>query len=130
MKLEEKNLMINIVTSYVRHIIQNKKSLIAKIFGVFSISIDQRETFYVLLLENLDPFPKKDVIFKYDRKFSKKNRFTLKKRLKVEQYRNVLMRDDGDLFELLSTSKMENSLMRKFPSIVDRDKELFSDLSK
>ena len=60
---------------------ENKWSLIAKIYGVFSISnlsADGSEPFYVILMENLDPFPKDMILFKYDRKFSKKNRFALK----------------------------------------------------
>lgn len=73
MKTEEKNLLINISSDYVHHLVTNEKSLIAKVFGVFSISIERREPFYVLLLENLDPFLEKDILFKYDRKFSKKN---------------------------------------------------------
>jgi len=79
MKAEEKALMIQFVSEYVHHLVLNEKSLIAKIYGIFSISIEKREPFYVLLLENLDPFNKNDVLFKYDRKFSKKNRFHLKK---------------------------------------------------
>ena len=79
--------MVDLVSSYVRHIIENRRSLIAKIFGLYSISIEGKGHFYVILLENLDPFNKEDILFKYDRKFSKKNRFALKQKLKVEMYR-------------------------------------------
>ena len=83
------------------HIVKNEKSLIAKIYGIFSVSIERREPMYYLLLENLDPFQKQDILFKYDWKFSKKNRFHLKKRLKVEQYRNLLMKEDPAVVEIL-----------------------------
>lgn len=58
MKAEEKALMIQIVADYVTHIVKNEKSLIAKIYGIFSVSIERREPMYYLLLENLDPFQK------------------------------------------------------------------------
>ena len=41
MKTEEKNLLVNISSDYVHHLISNEKSLIAKVFGVFSISIEK-----------------------------------------------------------------------------------------
>lgn len=66
MKTEEKALMISLGSDYVHHIVHNEKSLIAKIYGVFSVSIEKREPVYYILLENLDPFPKENVIFKYD----------------------------------------------------------------
>ena len=40
MKAEEKALMIQIVSDYVTHLVSNEKSLIAKIYGIFSVSIE------------------------------------------------------------------------------------------
>lgn len=83
----ERHVMIDLVGSYVRHITKCKRSLIAKIYGVFSISINDWDPFYVVLLENLDPFPTDHIYFKYDRKFSKKNRFYLKTKTSVAKYK-------------------------------------------
>ena len=90
-KTEEKHLLIDIIWEYVRHITQNRKSMIAKIYGIFSLSIEDWEPFYFILMENLDPFEKSKILFKYDRKFSTKNRFALKKQLDVEHYRNIML---------------------------------------
>jgi len=42
MKAEEKNVMLSLVSDYVHHLVINEKSLIAKILGIFSISIENR----------------------------------------------------------------------------------------
>lgn len=100
MTKEEKEVFVDMSVDYAGHLVDNKRTLIAKIFGIYSVRIDKKQKFYLMIIENLDPFEDDYVLFKYDRKFSKKNRFALKSQMEVDKYKSVLMRDIPEIKEL------------------------------
>jgi hypothetical protein len=66
---------------------KNPKSLMAKIVGIYSIRIGNKDKVYQVLMESLDPIDEKFIKFKYDLKFSSVNRreFKRKEEVKVVQ---------------------------------------------
>jgi hypothetical protein len=59
----------------------------AKIVGIYSIRIGNKDKVYQILMESLDPIDEKFIKFKYDLKFSSVNRreFKRKEEVKVVQ---------------------------------------------
>jgi len=52
MTKQEIDLLIEILPSYTAHLESNPKSLIAKIFGVFTVTVESMQPVYVMLMEN------------------------------------------------------------------------------
>jgi competence protein ComGF len=74
----EKDLMIEILSKYRENLDKNPKSILARIYGVFSFKIKEKKKVFHVLMENLDPFDDDFCLFKYDLKFSSINRMELK----------------------------------------------------
>lgn len=51
-KEEEKEKMIEILPEYFEHLKYNNQSLLAKIYGIFSIEIESISKIYFLMMEN------------------------------------------------------------------------------
>lgn len=52
MKDDELKLMLKLIPDYVKHLKNNKKSLLGKIFGIFTIKADNISEVHVMLMEN------------------------------------------------------------------------------
>ncbi len=71
----EKQYLLNIAEEYSEYLSDNESTLLARIYGLFSVRLRRgEEKMYFMIMQNLDSFPKGSVIFKYDLKFSEFNR--------------------------------------------------------
>lgn len=84
-KKEEKDFLMQILPKYHQHVKKNPKSLLAKIVGVYSIKIDNKDKVYQVLMESIDPLDEKFIKFKYDLKFSTVNRREFKSKQDVKE---------------------------------------------
>jgi len=50
----EKHVLISFIGKYLEHLKKNPKSLIAKIFGLFSLKLDKIKKAYFIIMQNLD----------------------------------------------------------------------------
>ena len=71
---EERDFFLSLVKNYHSHLHDNPRSLLAKIYGCFSIRVNNKNKVYHILMENLDPLDDQFILFKYDMKFSTLNR--------------------------------------------------------
>jgi hypothetical protein len=71
---DEKEQIVNISKKYMQHLEGNPDCIFAKIFGVFCLRIENVSKYYFIIMQNLEPFPSKSVVFRYDLKFSEVNR--------------------------------------------------------
>lgn len=90
-KKEEKDFLMSILPKYHHHLRRHPDSLLAKIVGVYSIQIDQKDKVYHVLMESLDPIDEHFIKFKYDLKFSTVNRREYKNRQEVNMVREELL---------------------------------------
>jgi hypothetical protein len=79
-KKEEKDFFMQILPKYHMHLKKNSKTLLAKIVGVYSIKIGNKDKVYQILMESLDPIDESFIKFKYDLKFSSVNRREFKRK--------------------------------------------------
>lgn len=79
-KKEEKDFFMQILPKYHLHLKKNSKTLLAKIVGVYSIKIGNKDKVYQILMESLDPLDESFIRFKYDLKFSSVNRREFKRK--------------------------------------------------
>ncbi len=70
----EKVYLLNLASEYAKYLCDNADTILAKIYGLFSLKINQSKKFYFIIMQNLDIYPESSVIFKYDLKFSEFNR--------------------------------------------------------
>jgi hypothetical protein len=63
-----------IAKEYSVHVKSNKNTLLAKIFGLFSLKMFSINKLYFIIMENLEYDIGGDIAFKYDLKFSERNR--------------------------------------------------------
>eukprot|EP00347_Sterkiella_histriomuscorum_P004969 403358396 len=114
----EKNYLINISNDYKNHLQENQKSLMAKIYGLFSLKIENQSKVYFIIMQNLDIYPEHSVIFKYDLKFSEYNRQHLDEQI-ADKYRHYLMKSDdayNDLFK-------QNTIIESQPQIQEEEQK-------
>jgi 1-phosphatidylinositol-4-phosphate 5-kinase len=72
--------MIRVLPSYYEHLSNNPKSLIAKIYGVFTVKMDSFEPIHVMIMQNSLPAVKDfEMNYVFDMKGSQVNREVLKK---------------------------------------------------
>ena len=118
-KKEEKDFFLTILSKYHRHLKRHPDSLMAKILGVFSIQIDQKDKVYHVLMESLDPIDELFIKFKYDLKFSTVNRREYKSRHEVNIVRQELFDGNPLLDELFPRV---NDLAAQLKRLPDADK--------
>lgn len=107
---EEKDFLMCILPKYHQHLQKHPNSLLAKIVGVYSITIGQKEKVYHVLMESLDPLDETFIRFKYDLKFSTVNRREYKSRHEVNLVRDELIESNPYLNELFPRKKDLSSL--------------------
>lgn len=83
-KKEEKDFFMSILPKYHMHLKKNPKSILAKIVGIYSIRIGNKDKVYQILMESLDPIEETLIKFKYDLKFSTVNRREFKRKQEVK----------------------------------------------
>jgi Phosphatidylinositol-4-phosphate 5-Kinase len=111
----EKDYLINIADEYSEFIVQNHNTLLAKIYGLFSLKFHNRQAkMYFIIMQNLDIFQSGSVIFKYDLKFSQFNR----KHMNTNDYEQVkayLINQSDDYQEILYEVEKEpdNDLLQE-----------------
>lgn len=77
--------MIRSLPNYYRHLVQNEKTFIAKIYGIHTIRIDQFEPIHVMIMQNsLPSIPNSSMSYLFDMKGSSINREVLKKKTNAE----------------------------------------------
>jgi hypothetical protein len=74
---EEKAYLISIAQDLATYVSDNKTTVLAKIYGFFSLKKDRQDKVYFIIMHNLGVFPENSVAFKYDLKFSEYNRKNL-----------------------------------------------------
>lgn len=99
-KKEEKDFFMQILPKYHMHLKKNSKTLLAKIIGVYSIKIGNKDKVYQILMESLDPIDESFIKFKYDLKFSSVNRREFKRKQEVKVVQNELLEQDPTISEL------------------------------
>jgi hypothetical protein len=117
-KKEEKDFFLTILSEYHNHLIKNPNSLLAKILGVFSIQIDQKDKVYHILMESLDPIDDLFIKFKYDLKFSTVNRREYKSRQEVNLVRDELLQGNPLLEELFPKKNDFSTGLKQLPENV------------
>lgn len=76
---KEINHMLRMLPLYVEHLDTNTKSMIAKIFGIFTVRMDQFEPIHVMIMQNTIPVVENTVLqYTFDLKGSQINREVLK----------------------------------------------------
>lgn len=77
MRKDEFETMLKILPGYIEHHRRNPNSLIAKIFGVFTVKKEGMEAVHLMLMENVMQFKDKNKVrFVYDLKGSTFGRIT------------------------------------------------------
>jgi hypothetical protein len=114
-KKEEKDFFLAILSKYHKHLRRHPDSLMAKILGVFSIQIDQKDKVYHILMESLDPIDELFIKFKYDLKFSTVNRREYKSRDEVNLVRKELLAGNPLLEELFPKDNDLRTQLGKLP---------------
>ena len=109
-KKEEKEFFISLLPKYHHHLKKHPNSLLAKIVGVYSIKIADKDKVYHVLMESLDPVDESFIRFKYDLKFSTVNRREYKSRQEVKMVRDELLEENPILEELFPKQKDLTSL--------------------
>lgn len=81
MKESELNLLLGMLPAYISHFKKNPKSIIAKIFGVYTFETGEnlgKEQYHLLVMKNINGYPSKNVNRAYDLKGSTVGRKTIK----------------------------------------------------
>lgn len=110
----EKDLMIEILSKYRENLDKNPKSILARIYGVFSFKIKEKKKVFHVLMENLDPFDDDFCLFKYDLKFSSINRMELKfdEVETIQQHLSILDAKNAELFHTQKSAVHEEGVSR------------------
>ena len=85
-------------------------SVLAKIFGIYSIKIAEKTKVYHILMESVDPINEYFIKFKYDLKFSSVNRREYRSRLEANIVREELLETNPYIHELFEVQKDLSSL--------------------
>jgi len=80
------------VKNYHAHLNDNPRSLLAKIYGCFSIKVNNKNKVYHILMENLDPLDDEFILFKYDMKFSTVNRKEINSNSTIRAIKNTFLK--------------------------------------
>lgn len=89
---EERDFFLFLVKNYHTHLKENPRSLLAKIYGCFSIRVNNKNKVYHILMENLDPLDDDFILFKYDMKFSTVNRKEINSNSTIRGIKNTFMK--------------------------------------
>ena len=84
LRKEEKDFFMSILPKYHLHLKKNPRSLLAKIVGIYSIRICNKDKVYQILMESVDPVDESFIKFKYDLKFSTVNRREFKRKQEIK----------------------------------------------
>jgi Phosphatidylinositol-4-phosphate 5-Kinase len=77
-------------------------SLMARIYGLFCLRIEHTSKYYFIIMQNLDFFPERDVIFRYDLKFSEVNRKHVDALADLQVINDLLVSKDETVKEVLN----------------------------
>jgi hypothetical protein len=100
---EERDFFLSLVKNYHAHLLANPRSLLAKIYGIFSIKVNNKNKVYHILMENLDPLDDEFILFKYDMKFSTVNRKEINSNSTIRAIKNTFMKQLPWAKELFDT---------------------------
>jgi len=89
---EERDFFLSLVKEYHSHLNNNPRSLLAKIYGCFSIRVNNKNKVYHILMENLDPLDDEHILFKYDMKFSTVNRKEINSNNTIRAIKNTFLK--------------------------------------
>lgn len=89
---EERDFFLSLVKNYHSHLRDNNRSLLAKIYGCFSIKVNNKNKVYHILMENLDPLDDEFILFKYDMKFSTVNRKEINSNSTIRAIKNTFLK--------------------------------------
>jgi 1-phosphatidylinositol-4-phosphate 5-kinase len=122
----EVNQMIRSLPVYHQHLETNPKTFLAKIYGIFSIRIDQFETISVMIMQNTLPnVPHTELSYVFDMKGSSIKREVLKgvenRDLKPTHGKVLKDLDYLRLKEVKSFMKMDECVAKMIVNQLDRD---------
>jgi hypothetical protein len=127
---EERDFFLSLVKNYHAHLNANPRSLLAKIYGCFSIRVNNKNKVYHILMENLDPLDDEFILFKYDMKFSTVNRKEINSNTTIRAIKNTFLKQmpwAKELFdvpeELFNDSRSNNRTSGGY-KIADKNKQL------
>lgn len=127
---EERDFFLSLVKNYHTHLSNNPRSLLAKIYGCFSIRVNNKNKVYHILMENLDPLDEEFILFKYDMKFSTVNRKEIVSNNTIRAIKNTFLKQlpwAKELFEIpddvISDGKSNNRTSGGY-KIIEKRNEL------
>ena len=85
-----------------QHLEANPSCIFARIFGVFCLRIEHVSKYYFIIMQNLEPFPSKSVLFRYDLKFSEVNRKHVDAEADLHVIHDFLISKDSNYREVLN----------------------------
>jgi 1-phosphatidylinositol-4-phosphate 5-kinase len=71
---KEKDSLYKMAEKYDKYLEENPKSLLCRIYGLFSLKLPDISKFFFIVMNNFDCFSQNKVVFRYDLKFSEVNR--------------------------------------------------------
>ena len=112
----EKAYLLNIASEYSEYIKDNETTVLAKIYGLFSLKLHNRQDkLYFIIMQNLDIFTPGSVIFKYDLKFSEFNRKHIGNN-EYEQIKAYLFSQSEDYSDIIFENEREGTMIETAPN--------------
>jgi len=103
----EKYVLCNFVDKYTSHLMANPRSTFAKIYGLYSLRIPRVQKVYFIVMQNLEMFNPKHILFRYDLKFSEQNRRKIDTIHDVAFVQDYLLQKDVTVDELFGEFQFE-----------------------
>ena len=88
----ERDFFLSLIKDYHHHLNTNPRSLLAKIYGWFSIRVNNKNKVFHILMENLDSIDDDFILFKYDMKFSTVNRKEISSNAQIRSIKRTFMK--------------------------------------
>ena len=98
----EKINLVKMAAKYAFHLVESKSSLMARIYGVFSLKLPQINKVYFIVMHSLDFCQDQKVVFRYDLKFSDVNRTHINTEQDLAFIQEYLVNKDSSYLELIN----------------------------
>ncbi|CDW88370.1 g-protein-coupled receptor family protein [Stylonychia lemnae] len=121
----EKDTMIKFSEYYAEYLEGNEKSLLARIYGLFSLKLPQISKVYFVIMQNLDFYSDSKVLFRYDLKFSDINRKRVETVQDLMFIKEYLVRKDSNFQDILTNQTVQlrnTTLLRSEAGSMTKDR--------
>ena len=99
-------------SNYAFHLVESKSSLMARIYGVFSLKLPNINKVYFIVMHSLDFCQDQKVVFRYDLKFSEVNRTHINTEQDLAFIQEYLVNKDSAYMELINQSVGSQSFLK------------------